>query len=84
MNRDHHLAVATDEPDVVIDLTYVSTAFRFAASVEGARDSIRTTLRLDTHRTHDSQSTLRSTEGTPICSRSDGSGCSTSRSAINR
>lgn len=25
MHRDHHLTVAADEPDVVIDLTYVST-----------------------------------------------------------
>ena len=47
MHRDHGLAVAADDPDVVIDLTYVSTAFQFAASVKGTRDSIRTTLRLD-------------------------------------
>jgi len=34
MHRDHHLTVAADEPGVVIDLTYVSTAFQFAASVK--------------------------------------------------
>ena len=32
----------------------------------------------------DSRSTLRVTDGAPICSRSDGNGCSSSRSATSR